>query len=414
MYFPAIEIYISVFVIKRAKLMSNFQQSGVDIHYGTPLWFENARENVGRLTGNIDSYSHELRAVGGYWSASMSIQDSQINIEEWIEDGIGRHISVYNPSGQVVWEGFVNEISVNLGNLNQFSIGPLISSEFANRVYASYSRIDPTIVPESAGTRVNTLRQNDEISQARYGIIERAISVPNTTDALADQAVTIFLKEHAYPSVSGQSSLSGDQSPTVSLSCLGYWHFLETYIYTVISPSGSSGLQNLSDKIQDVLDAELNGIFSRENTNISTNTSQVKEVDEDERTALDVIKELLQLGDGSSNRYIAGFYADRKFRYEAAPSEVEYTQRITGNSGIQSYIGGRIDPWDVQPGKWLFYPDFLVGRSFPGGINLLRDPRTIFIESVRYTSPYGLQVSGGKYSELDQFLARVGLYGVAV
>jgi hypothetical protein len=35
------------------------------------------------------------------------------------------------------------------------------------------------------------------------------------------------------------------------------------------------------------------------------------------------------------------------------------------------------------------------------------DPRFVFIESVRYTAPNGLQLSGQKVSRLPQMLARL-------
>lgn len=97
------------------------------------------------------------------------------------------------------------------------------------------------------------------------------------------------------------------------------------------------------------------------------------------------------------------------------PTAVEYlhrlgdpAQRVTTLENVTVY------PWDVKPGKWLFVPDFLVGRAritATRPAELRRDPRNKFIESVRYTAPWGLDMSGGKTDRLSQLLAKLTYNG---
>jgi len=64
----------------------------------------------------------------------------------------------------------------------------------------------------------------------------------------------------------------------------------------------------------------------------------------------------------------------------------------------------------VQPGKWLLYPGFLVGRTTPAALR--QDTRVEFVERVTFTAPYGVSHSGSKVATLPQRLARLGLGGM--
>jgi hypothetical protein len=71
-------------------------------------------------------------------------------------------------------------------------------------------------------------------------------------------------------------------------------------------------------------------------------------------------------------------------------------------------------PWNVLPARWIFRPDFLVGRFLPiSAASLGSDPRAAFIEVVQFDAPYSLSINGRKLSQLDQVLARRGLGGAA-
>jgi len=384
---------------------THWQSRELTVNYSDPLWFDN-RQSLQRL--DFSTYSHELRAIGGYYSLKLSIDDDELDINDWIDGGIGRHIVSYNPELEVIGEYFVNKVTATIGSL-QFSVGPLIA--IGNRLKVRYSVVDTTVDPPVTGEQTETAVANNDDSQALFGIIEKVLNVNSATSTEAEQIRDSVLNDvsRAFPATSRKSTLGGSPA-RLTLDCLGYWHWLDTYLYN----NSATGQVNLSDKIIAILAAESNGIFSTLTDEITSNTTQVQDGEDKDKKAVTILKYLNSLGDSNNNRYNMGFYQDRKFRYEVAPSEVEYHQRITGDQGITTPIGGKVDPWNVLPAKWLFYPDFLVGRHPPISNNTLqRDPRTGFIEVVKFTLPDSLSINGSKLDESDVLLERLGLKGSA-
>lgn len=369
------------------------------------------RTSYGRFSDQIESYSHDIRSFGGYFSSKMRINNSQNNIEDWIDrggaTGIGRHIIVYNPAGVIVWEGFVNKIDIALGGFT-YSLGPLM--EISNRVTVTYSTLDTSTTPPTAGVKVSTDTVNDTDSQALYGIIERIVSTGGAITTEAERARDSWLNERANPLTSSKDNVSGQGGPSLSLSCLGYWHWFKLYTHN----QTSGGEINLSQKIEDVISSQLNSIFSTDFKEITENTFQVPNHDNKDRKAETILKQLQQLGDSSGNRYNVGVYANRQVIYNQAPTIHELQRRLTGNEGITDKLSAKIDPWDVVAGKWIFYPDFLIGRIPPVTENTLRtDPRTTYIEGVKFTAPWQVSISGDKAGELDQIMAQLGFKGQA-
>ncbi len=390
-------------------LPTHHRSTGLSVLVSDPLLKTN-RTSYGRLSDQIESYSHDIRAFGGFQSARMRINNSQNNIEDWIDrggaTGLGRHIVVYNPAGVIIWEGFVNKINVALGGFS-YSLGPFM--EISNRVTVVYSTIDTSTTPPTSGVRTRTTPVNDTDSQALYGIIEKIVSTGGAIDTEATRAGDSWLEERANPLTNSRDNVSGDAGPSLSLDCLGYWHWFKLYVYNQVATSGDI---NLSQKIEDVINAQLNSIFSTDFKDIATNTFQVPDYDDKDRKVETILKQLQQLGDSSGNRYNIGVYADRKVIYEPAPTIHELQRRLTGNEGITDRLSAEIDPWDVVAAKWIFYPDFLSGRIPPVTAATLRtDPRTTYIESVKFTAPWQVSITGDKTGELDQIMAQLGFKG---
>lgn len=383
------------------------QQTGLTVSYTDPLLRANRSAIVRTLTDELDGYSHETRAAGGYWSASIRVSDVQSRLEDWISAGLMRHIVTYSTGLEVVWEGFVNRISVNFGSFS-YQIGPLL--DIGNRVRVVYSVIDTSVEPPTLGVRAVTANANGTTSQALYGIIEKVLSTGGSTATEAAQNRDTWLAENAMPPVSIDLNLSGGSEPSLALDCLGYWHLFGAYTYT---NTGVTGTENLSTKIQNIINADPNSLFSTDFSRITTNTLQVKQYENDDKTAEALLKALNSLGDTSDNRYTIGVYQNRQLWYQAAPTTVEYLKRITVSDDFTTPTGATVRPSSVLPGRWVLVPDFLVGRTQPNSRTILNDdPRAGFIEVVRFDAPREVRVSGGKLSQLDQALAKQGLAGV--
>ena len=357
------------------------------------------------VTGKESGYQHTIQALGGYWSASFTIQASQNEIEDWIDGGLGRHIEVYDEGQVKIWEGFVDSVDGNLGGLS-VTRGPLM--DVANRVSLVYSTVDTSTSPPTMGVRARTATVNDTDSQSRYGIIERVLSAGGVSSSIVEDIRDTYLAEHKEPQTSQQVNIGGSSSEaSVTVNCLGYVHWLAAYTYS----NTTTGTQNLSTKLQNILATDPNSIFSTDYSKITTNTLQVAAWENDDDVAWGLVKGLVAKGDASSNRYLFGIYNDRQARYEAMPTEIAYQQRLSDpEMRIETLDGQRVFPWNVLPGKWLFISDFLIGRVTASDLRF--DPRALFIESVTYTAPWGLQVSGGKTDKLAQRLAQLGLSGV--
>lgn len=358
----------------------------------------------GEIGKNVNSYSHTLGTSGGYISAAFTIYDRLSKLEDWI-NGLGRHIEVYDPALDRIWEGLVNRVTLNVGGLSVVR-GPLTS--IANKIYVVYSAVDTDTDPPTFGTRETTDPASDTTSQSKYGIIEKVLSVGGASLADAEQIRDTWLEENAEPETSQQFNNQSQSEPSVTVECIGYVYFLNMYTY---NQTANTGDINVSTQIQNVLAADPNGIFSTDYSGITTNTLQVARYTNDDNRGWDYIKSLTARGDSSSNRYLFGIFNDRKAVYAPIPTAIEYVQTLTDPKVRVELVNGQeVKPWNVESGKWLLYSDFLIGQTIPS--NLRDDKRIEFIESVTYTTPWGLSHNGSKVSNLNQFLAQLGLSGV--
>lgn len=350
---------------------------------------------LGSLTSAILGYTHESRALGGYWSARIRVDSNRVNINEWYETGLGRRIVTYSPEGIPVWEGFVNSVRLNLGRLAK-TIGPV--TDIANLVSAVYA--DAT-----TGFSTETTPVQDVASQNRYGILERVLSAGMVSSTQAQEYANQHLAEQAQPDTSEEAS---DEPASMVLECAGYVHLLRRWYYTNVN----TGTENVSTKLATVLDVDPNALLASSNAQIEANTIQVQVNDENNRTAWNVIKSLVALGTAADARTVFGVYAGRLVQYRSVVQQIDYLQSINSvNQQVQNAGGAALAPWLVLPGKWVKATDFLVGRVADTD-DLRDDPRFTFIEAVRFTAPYGLTLLGGKVDRVDQAMGRLGLRGI--
>lgn len=350
----------------------------------------------------ISSWSHEIRAFGGYWEASASQAATLEQAEEWLENGLGRHVEIYDDTLSLVWEGFVDSVGIEVAGL-QMSRGPLV--DIANKVKLIYSTIDTT--DGGFGARAETSYAENTTSQGLYGELVKILSSGGVAQGEAEQLRDTFLAENAYPITTTRLALGGaSDSVRVSISLKGYCRLFETYPFA----SATTGQQNLSARLSAIIDDDPNSYFSSSNADITTNTVQVGAWENDDPTAWDSLKSLVAMGDASENRYLFGVYGGRKIVYEAAPTTVEYVREIRSGGDLRTPQGLIVPPWRVSPGKWVRFTDLLIGRSSTA---FRQDPRLMFIERVVYSMPRGLQLDGSRLSTVDQRLARLGLSGLA-
>lgn len=359
---------------------------------------------IAEFSNQLASYEHEIVADGGYWSARIRVDDTQLDMEDWYERGLGRKIVAYSPEGVTVWEGVVNTIKLSLGGLSK-TIGPLL--DIANKTRLIFSYIDTSSGTPVTGLRLTTAWADNLASQSRYGILEKVLSSGGTTIELADEIRDLYLAENARPARSEELTLGGG-GQSMELECVGVVRFLDRFTYN----STTTGAQNLSAKLAAVLAADPNDFILQDFSLIDTNTLQVSAFDNDNRIAWGIIKELVAQGDASNNRWLFGVYANRQAQYRRLVEQTDYLQSLS-DPGQRVYVpgGSIVEPWYILPGRWLQVTDFMVGR-IPDSTSLRDDPRFMLIESVTFRAPYSVTLKGGKFSRLEQKLARLGLAGI--
>lgn len=359
---------------------------------------------VGGYAAHISALRFTISAWLGYDNASITIAGPVVEIEDWIERGLGRHIEIYNPALVKIWAGFANAITIGAGPLSQ-TLGPMM--DIGNRVSVMYAPIlDATVDPPIVGSTQPTTIAETAASQARYGIIEKVLSGSTTTTDDAERYRDTFAQEHAWPEAGETVAPGGGNEPSVRLDCLGYGAFLNAYVYNTIV----TGTTTASAKIQAILAADPNGLFSADYSRIDANGYLVPAYENDNAYALSVLQGVVALGDVNDDRWLFGIYDEQRAEYNVVPTDVAYQHRLSDPAQrIETPSSTLVYPWDVRPGRWLFIPDWLTGRAEPSVRR--RDLRYVFIESMEYTAPFDLRINGHKIGKLSQVLAKQGLGG---
>ena len=390
--------------------MSQFQSLGLTIEYyqpaiDLPASYDPEGQYLGTLANEVTGYGHTTGAFGGYLAASISLGLPRTRIDEWLAYGLNRSIVVYNPNLQRIWEGFVNQVTVSLGPLT-VTRGPLL--DIGNRVSVNYTQIANTTDarPSTTGQAVTPI-QDDAASQQLYGIIERVENGGQLTDADALQMQAAFLLENAWPTIPIAFSSAGAE-PAVTLDCLGHLAKMNTAVFN----DATDGFVSVDTKLATILDADPNLLFSSANADLYVNPFIVPAADEQDRMALAVIQELVALGGAGAARTLFGAYNNRRITYALAPTTIEYNYALADpGMRVTTPAGLLVRPWDVLPGRFCLYTDFLIGATIPGVLR--SDPRCQFIEQVGFTAPYDLTLDGSRVSTIPQMMAQYGLAGAA-
>jgi hypothetical protein len=354
-----------------------------------------------------DSYSHTISSFGGYTSASIGATMPIDELDQWILNGLGRDVKVYAADGKVVWKGFVNSISVTLGPLS-YSIGPL--GDIGNFIIASYTPIiDPNADPVVTGTQTETVAVQDAISQDRYGMIEKFLSAGTCLQEDAEYARDVFLAETKDPPRSKELSIGGGEGGiSISLECAGYFEWFKYYVYNGGVAQSTTALL----KLQAIIDADPNSIFSHNYAQMYACPVLVSELEDKNNLADSIIQSIIALGDGADERILFGVYDDEVVYYEQIPTAVEYMFRYSAEEQTVEDINGTpVKPWHVRPGKFVSIPDLMIGSLTSA--DLKTDLQIQFIESVNFTAPNQISLTGGKVNTLPQMMARMGLGGTA-
>jgi hypothetical protein len=367
---------------------------------------------IRNLTWPLLDYSHDLTDWIGFDRSSISFSMEEQDIDEWIEDGLLRDIEVYNQDQDLVFNGFVNSISLQVGRYRSV-IGPFM--EIGNNIAVVFSTVDTSVTPPLVGAREKTDYAIDTDSQDRWGFIEYIQSLGGATLSEAEEVRDALLEELKDPPSSKTIGFQPGEV-TISLEILGYYYFTLLYAYNQTAEGGEIDLSDNDSpygKLQRVLQAEPNSYFSTDYTNIVENSFQVDIYENNDKKASQVLQELFKLGINSGQQISFGIYGDRKAYYRGVDEEYFYSTRVRNNvQRVFTYDGrGEVAPSMVRPGYWAFASDLLASRPIPQS-NLSRDPRSILIDRVKFTVPDQVELHDRNSGSASQLLARISMGGV--
>lgn len=380
--------------------------TGISIELYTPIWRNDARRLITDNLGDLLVEFQKNEGVdGGYIDARCTAVTHEADMGVWL-DRLGFDFQVFNESQQLIWNGFINQIQINSGAYSVV-IGPL--TNIANRVRVDYQAMSYNTNPPIGGGDASTAVGDDTDSQDAYGILEMHISGGQGLAADMTQLRDTYLAEYANPERGQQLNLDRPAPASVQIELLGYGALLGRFYF---SQSGTS-TQNASAKIAAILVAHPTVTFNTEG--IEANTLQVPVFSLGDKSGLDELRDIVAKGDASDNRYSFGVYGGQAAVYQAiptAPDEITY-YHILSDSGqhIETAGNEEVLPWNLRAGRWLNVLDFVIGVNGTVG-DLRQDLRSMYIESVQYTAPGTVTITGGKVAKLAQKLAKLGLGGI--
>ncbi len=346
--------------------------------------------------------SMSQQADGGYWSASITFNADEAEVGDWVINGVGRDITFYNEAGVEIWNGIANIVSAEWGGISLTS-GTFL--ELANQVTVSYQEVTYNTNPPTGGTKGTVADAVNGASQAVNGIQAEAVNAGTGEAVDAEQYRDRFISERAWPLTSVSFSLQKGNLPSVTIDCIGYVQLLKRPLYS----SSTAGRQNASEKVAAIFGQDPNGIFP-DTSNIDENTYQTSYAESGNKRLFEVLRSVTSLGDSSQNRWISGVGANRKPYYRQVLNEVSYTYTLADEEPrIEGKNRSYVFPWNVQAGKWMFVNGLL--ENIPYISSYERDPQYIFIESVSWSSVWGLEINGGRVFKSAQILAQMGISG---
>ena len=320
----------------------------ISIHHSSYLGAEKSNIN------GIVSYNHETLSIGGYRNANIIFVSNVVDAENWFYNGVGRHIEVHSRLGNIVWEGVVNEVSFNVGG-RKIKVGPLLKVSNNIRIGWQYPNYGIVGEPDSGKYEETDWKEN-EISQARYGVLDEFVSGGSSeyNPIIALQAS--LLDKLSEPGVSESISDGSDPTASVTLSCIGYSRLLEKQVYNNEWVSGQS-LIDISQKLNTMLDENRFFVGGRTLTrDIQPIGIDVAPEDESNRTVWSIVTDHIAKS-SIVDSIIFGVFAGITIVLSSNDGWRDY-KRSSGKSQILDINNSKVENSEVLPGGTMLMVDF--------------------------------------------------------
>lgn len=185
---------------------------------------DRANQPGNSLDGLFSLNSMRWALPGGARDAELAYSGRDIRDHlEILLEGLGYGVDILDDSGQVVWNGFVNSIEVQLGAVSM----ELNLEQFANRVAIRYIDLKPTVSWSREDGITDFVEDGVRVSQ--FGKKEWIGFLQNGTPGQALNAAQTWLKEKAE--IQKKLVLSGNESEKVIYHLKGWWETLNWIYY---------------------------------------------------------------------------------------------------------------------------------------------------------------------------------------
>jgi len=356
----------------------------------------------------VQGWRHRISARGGFDTASFSIADLQEEyLEDWLVNGLGRHIVRYDHIGQIMWEGYVHSVTITIP-------GRQISrtlENLANFVQVSYTLTDYDDCSQISGETLLTGRRTDTQSQDTYGIAKVIFSVGQATTTEAEAERDLHLDLYSQPAREIRDIQENKLDLTVE--CRGYSHWYKKVYFTrsVTSPSTTNASTIIGLLVPGTVATGLtqNYIDTRE---VQTNTFQVQNFYDaiDQWNSWDLLNKISDKGDGT-NIWNWMVLERRRFYYRPVPIEIAYMRNIHDPwHRVYTPTGTLVYPWQIRPDNYIRTPDsFQITTD--RNTDLLQDSSVQYIHAVEWSEdmPFAYQLEHQPTDSLKAKLKGVSL-----
>lgn len=355
------------------------------------------------------NYSHSDR--GGFTAARFLLRGAPEYLNDWLERGLGQHISiVYGSYGQV-WEGMIYGLSGTIGGVSYGnSLDSLINDVYLR--YPTYNAYDSEFIGAS--------RAEDAVSILRYGRKQMTERFDSWMDSVDGDAVAMqLLKQARYPRPLSLEALGSAEPDGLEVECTGYWSTLgwiktnvgtriygnesPTYDTSVLAATGDGVTDTDADGRPDAPYSALasvrkfygNGFISENYRRVYASGVLVGEDSRDSqwRTATgswqQFVIDMADRGDSSQKRVVCGVEGKQQFVFHARPTEVAYhvVRDRQGALVLRDQGGAPCDPALLKAGNFVRFAQ--AHPTFVHATDPMDDPNVSYVAEYTFDAEQG-------------------------
>lgn len=303
---------------------------------------------IANLQDRAGSYTHTISDHFGFESCRIPFACTLDEAMDWLQNGLMRSLIVTGPDAQIVWEGFLETITVTIGQ-KKASLSLKTMANYVRFLWTFAGPVGNGLPGDTAATPTTA----SLLSQSLYGRKDYLGTLPKVSSTTVLAACAKTLATLSFPrSAEPTTATSGDLGDiTIELSFAGWYATLDWNIVSNSSLTNTATNTQLTATWLPSVGAT-NAFLSTDYSGITYTGPLMPEFVAHFSTFKQVIEKLLSVGDSSNNTVAYGVYENRVFNAvtsaAATPTTITYTEDA-GTGVITDAHGNTVAPWDVRP-----------------------------------------------------------------